>query len=103
MRLLFALGLGLFITACSISPEHKNTLMQYFNEQLASGTISQTQYDALVAALSGDDWSQVTEILLNLGLSAITLFTGVRLWRGPATKAENVVKVIQAKAAGVKA
>lgn len=78
----------LLLTACGavFTPEQADTLRQVWAQQLADGHLSQSQFDALIGGLneaqSGATWQEVADIAINVGLSAIAVFTGVTLHRG---------------------
>jgi hypothetical protein len=101
LTLYFLVACAIFV-ACQMSPEQQSTLTTYFNQQLMDGHITREQYDALMASLQGNDWSQITDILVNTGLSLLAGFTGIRLWRGPATRNSNVAQAAAAKSMGNK-
>lgn len=85
------------LAACShLSPEQKQTLADSYQQMLTEGKITIEQYNALMGALNGSkDWiGQAVETALTIGFALL----GVRWYRGPATKEENIVKASTAKA-----
>lgn len=73
---------ALFLVGCALSPEQKQAATQAFQQMLVDGQISQQQYDAIIAAMTAGDWSQVRDIAISVGLGVVSSLTGVRVWRG---------------------
>ena len=46
----------LFVSCAGMSPDHQARAVETIGEMLRSGAISQVQYDALLAALTGGNW-----------------------------------------------
>lgn len=94
MRVTLLIASMFFITACSMfTPEQKNALVTFLGDELASGKITQDQYNNLMAVFTGNNWSSVIDTIVSTGLGIVGSLTGVRLLRGPALATTERVAV----------
>ena len=77
-----ALAAVLLMTACALSPEQAEHVRVVFDQMLAEGKLTVEQHQALITALTANDWSEVWEIAATVGLSILGALTGVRIQRG---------------------
>jgi hypothetical protein len=77
------------LAACAnlLSPEQAADMTAVWEQQLADGFLTQSQFDTLVAGLSSAqasdfDWGEFGELAITVGLGALTAFTGVTIHRG---------------------
>lgn len=72
------------LVSCTIlGADERQQALSALAEMLAAGTITQSQYDALVAALSGGGWGEFLRIGGEVALGILGSLLGVRIWRGP--------------------
>lgn len=93
-----ALSLSLLAGACALTSGQHAEALAALADMLARGTITQAQYDALLAALTGGGWGAALEVAAQIGLSIVGALTGVRLWRGPITNRHGLAEALIAAA-----
>lgn len=83
MKWILGIAALLVLTSCSLPPEQKQALVQYWTNELKTGRITQEQFNYLVGLL--DQSIGFREVLMEVGRTlgeiGLTLL-GVRVWRG---------------------
>lgn len=89
IRTVALLLVALFLAACTtLTPEEQTAAVEVFREMLAAGTITQAQFDTLVAALSepqGIDWYAIGAPIASLAAAFLGIPIVINKQRGKAS------------------
>lgn len=94
LKVVACVVLGLLVACASLTPSEHAHAVAALGEMLRTGAISQAQYEALVAALSGSWWESLTNLLLPIAGAWLGVPMITNLARGKVTARKGLAEAL---------